>query len=112
MIGYVHPESLVSTGWLTLHVSDPDLRIVDATYFLPTQNRNAGAEYETSHISGAVFFDIDEIADASSALPHMLPAPEKFASRVRKLGLGDGNRIVIYDSQGQFSAARAWGMFN
>jgi thiosulfate/3-mercaptopyruvate sulfurtransferase len=112
MIGYVHPESLVSTGWLAQHIGDPDLRIVDASYFLPTQNRNARAEYEANHIPGAVFFDIDEIADASSALPHMLPAPEKFASRVRKLGLGDGNRIVVYDSQGQFSAARAWWMFN
>jgi thiosulfate/3-mercaptopyruvate sulfurtransferase len=111
MPGYAHPESLVSTTWLAQHMSDPDLRIVDTSYYLPMQNRSARAEYESNHIPGAVFFDIDEIADTSSRLPHMLPTPEKFAARVRKLGLGDGNRIVIYDSQGQFSAARAWWMF-
>ena len=111
MAGYVHPESLVSTAWLAQHLADPDLRVVDASYYLPMQNRSARAEYDQRHIPGAVFFDIDEIADTSSSLPHMLPSPEKFASRVRKLGLGDGNRIVIYDSQGLFSAARVWWEF-
>ena len=111
MAGYVHPESLVSTAWMAQHLADPDLRVVDASYYLPMQNRSARAEYDQRHIPGAVFFDIDEIADTSSALPHMLPSPEKFASRVRKLGLGDGNRIVIYDSQGLFSAARVWWEF-
>ena len=111
MAGYVHPESLVSTAWMAQHLADPDLRVVDASYYLPMQNRSARAEYDQRHIPGAVFFDIDEIADTSSSLPHMLPSPEKFASRVRKLGLGDGNRIVIYDSQGLFSAARVWWEF-
>ena len=111
MGGYVHPESLVSTAWLAQHLADPDLRVVDASYYLPMQKRSARAEYDQRHIPGAVFFDIDEIADTSSSLPHMLPSPEKFASRVRKLGLGDGNRIVIYDSQGLFSAARVWWEF-
>jgi thiosulfate/3-mercaptopyruvate sulfurtransferase len=111
MVGFVHPESLVSTAWLAQHLSDPDLRVVDASYYLPMQSRSARAEYETRHIPGAVFFDVDEIADAASSLPHMLPSPEKFASRVRKLGLGDGNRIVVYDSQGLFSAARVWWEF-
>ena len=77
----------------------------------PMQNRSARAEYDKQHIPGAVFFDVDEIADSESPLPHMLPSPEKFASRVRKLGLGDGNRIVVYDSQGLFSAARVWWSF-
>src|SRR5262249_38859944 len=105
------PHALVSTQWLADHLSDPDLRVADASYYLPMQHRDARAEYRERHIPGAVFFDIDDIADSDSPLPHMLPRGEKFASRVRKLGLGDGNRIVIYDSQGLFSAARAWWMF-
>jgi thiosulfate/3-mercaptopyruvate sulfurtransferase len=111
MSAYAHPESLVSTAWLARHLSDPDLRIVDASYYLPMQNRSARTEFAERHIPGAVFFDIDEIADSETTLPHMLPSPEKFASRVRKLGLGDGSRIVVYDSQGLFSAARVWWMF-
>ena len=85
--------------------------MVDATYFLPGSDRNARAEYNERHIPGAVFFDIEEISDSSSSLPHMLPAPEKFTSRVRKLGLGDGVRIVVYDTHGLMSAARVWWMF-
>jgi thiosulfate/3-mercaptopyruvate sulfurtransferase len=108
---YAHPESLVSTEWLARHLDAPDIRIVDATWFLPAQRKDARAEYEARHIPGAVFFDIDEIADTASDLPHMLPAPEKFAIRVRKLGLGDGNRIVVYDQHGLMSAARVWWMF-
>jgi len=110
MAGYAHPESLVDTAWLAKHLSDPDLRLVDATYFLPSQGRNARAEYEAQHVPGAVFFDIDEIADADNPLPHMLPSPEKFASRMRKLGIGDGNRVVVYDGHGLMSATRAWWM--
>jgi thiosulfate/3-mercaptopyruvate sulfurtransferase len=109
--GYAHPESLVSTDWLGERLNSPDVRVVDGTYYLPVQNRNARAEYNACHIPGAVFFDLDEIADTSSPLPHMLPSPEKFSSRMRKLGLGDGNRIVIYDQQGLMSAARVWWTF-
>jgi thiosulfate/3-mercaptopyruvate sulfurtransferase len=108
---YAHPESLVSTEWLARNLSQPDLRIVDATYYLPMQNKNAKAEYLERHIPGAIFFDIDDISDTTSTLPHMLPPPEKFASRVRKLGIGDGNRIIVYDAQGMMSAARVWWMF-
>ncbi len=111
MAGYAHPGNIVSTAWLAEHLADPDLRVVDASYYLPMQNRDARAEYEARHIPDAVFFDVDEFADTDSPLPHMLPSPEKFASRVRKLGLGDGNRIVVYDSQGLFSAPRVWWMF-
>jgi thiosulfate/3-mercaptopyruvate sulfurtransferase len=110
MAGYAHPESLVDTAWLAKHLNDPDLRVADATYFLPNQGKNARAEYETQHIPGAVFFDIDEIADTENPLPHMLPSPEKFASRMRKLGIGDGNRVVVYDAHGLMSATRAWWM--
>jgi thiosulfate/3-mercaptopyruvate sulfurtransferase len=108
---YANPDSLVSTEQLARHLDAPDLRVVDATWYLPAQGKNGRAEYEARHIPGAVFFDIDEIADTDSDLPHMLPSPEKFAARVRKLGLGDGNRIVVYDQHGLMSAARVWWMF-
>lgn len=109
---YARPEALVSTEWLEAHLSAPDVRVVDASYYLPIQNRDAREEYEAEHIPGAVFFDIDEIADTSDPLPHMLPPPEKFASKVRKLGLGNGNKVVIYDGTGFASAAaRVWWMF-
>jgi thiosulfate/3-mercaptopyruvate sulfurtransferase len=105
------PTLLVSTNWLAEHIDAPDLRVVDASWYLPSENRDGRAEYEGEHIPGAVFFDIDEISDTESDLPHMLPKPEKFASRMRKLGIGDGNRVVVYDGAGLFSAARAWWMF-
>ena len=104
-------EPLVSTQWLNDHLSAPDIRIADASWYLAAANREAKAEYRDGHIPGAVFFDIDEISDTASPYPHMLPSPEKFASRVKKLGLGDGNRIVVYDGAGVFSAARVWWMF-
>ncbi len=102
---------LVSTDWLAERLTAPDVRIVDASWHLPGEGRNAKAEYEECHIPEAVFFDIDEIADTDSPYPHMLPAPEKFASRMRRLGLGDGNLIVVYDSGTVHAAARAWWMF-
>jgi thiosulfate/3-mercaptopyruvate sulfurtransferase len=108
---YANPESLVSTAWLADHLSAPDIRVVDATYYLPMQGKDARAEYNARHIPGAVFFDVDEIADTSVDLPHMLPSPEKFAARMRKLGLGDGNRIIVYDAHGMMSAARVWWAF-
>lgn len=104
-------HSLVSTSWLAAHMQAPDVRVVDATYYLPHEGLNPRQEFEAHHIPGAVFFDIDEIADTASDLPHMLPAPEKFSSRVRKLGLGDGVRIVVYDQRGIFSAPRVWWTF-
>jgi thiosulfate/3-mercaptopyruvate sulfurtransferase len=104
-------DALVSTAWLADHLGAPDVRVVDASYYLPNEGLMGREEYEAHHIPGAVFFDIDEIADGRSPLPHMLPAPEKFSSRVRKLGLGDGVRIVVYDQRGLFSAARVWWTF-
>ena len=105
------PDPLVSTSWLAEHLDAPDVRIVDASWFMPGSDRDAKAEYATAHIPGAVFFDIDDIADTDSALPHMLPSPTKFAARVQKLGLGDGVRIVVYDSSGILGAARVWWTF-
>ncbi len=104
-------ESLVGTGWLAEHLEAPDVRIVDASYYLPHEGLDPRTEFEAHHIPGAVFFDIDEIADTTSDLPHMIPPPEKFSARVRKLGLGDGVRIVIYDQRGIFSAPRVWWAF-
>jgi thiosulfate/3-mercaptopyruvate sulfurtransferase len=104
-------QHLVSTEWLAEHSSAPDITIVDASWHLPPTGRDGYGEYLEQHIPGALYFDIDDLSDTDSDLPHMLPSPEKFASRMRKLGIGDGKRIVAYDTVGLFSAARAWWMF-
>lgn len=101
---------LVSTEWLAEHLAAPDVRVADASWYLPQANRDAKAEYAAAHIPGAVFFDIDDLSDETSALPHMLAPAPKFASRLRKLGLGDGNLIVVYDGAGIYSSPRAWWM--
>jgi thiosulfate/3-mercaptopyruvate sulfurtransferase len=105
------PKTLVSTGWLEKHLNDPDLRILDASWYLPAMGRDPRADYAAGHIPGARFFDIDDVSDARSALPHMAPAPEKFMSRMRALGVGDGHQVVVYDGAGLFSAARVWWLF-
>jgi len=105
------PDSLVSTQWLAKHLSAPDIRVVDGSWKMPGVTPPARADYDNAHIPDAVFFDIDEIADDKTSLPHMLPSPEKFSVKVRDLGLGDGNRIVVYDSAGILSAARVWWTF-
>jgi thiosulfate/3-mercaptopyruvate sulfurtransferase len=102
---------LVSTDWLAQHLGAPGVAIVDASWHLPTVNRNGAEEFANAHIPGAVFFDIDAIADHSTDLPHMLPDPVAFASAVRKLGIGDGMKVVVYDSLGLFSAPRVWWTF-
>lgn len=105
------PKTLVSTAWLAAHLKDPDLRVLDASWYLPGSGRDARAEYEEAHIPGARFFDIDEISDARSDLPHMAPPAEKFMSRMRSLGVGDGHQVVVYDGAGLLSAARVWWLF-
>jgi thiosulfate/3-mercaptopyruvate sulfurtransferase len=105
------PDLLVSTGWLADHLGAPDLRILDASWYLPGEKRDPRAEYTAAHIPGARFFDIDEISDDQSELPHMAPPIEKFVSRMRAMGIGDGHRIVAYDGTGLFSAARVWWLF-
>lgn len=104
---------LVTVGWLKANIAAPDLRVVDATWFAPFTNPpQTGREaYLEAHIPGAVFFDIDQIADPDGAFPHTFPPAHVFSSRVRKLGLGDGNRLVIYDRNRFFASARAWWMF-
>ncbi len=103
--------NFVSGQWLEDHLTAPDVVVVDASWYLPHLNRNPRAEYEAGHIPGAVFFDIDAIADTASGLPHMLPAPQVFSAEMSKLGIGDGARIVIYDGLGLFSAPRIWWTF-
>jgi thiosulfate/3-mercaptopyruvate sulfurtransferase len=105
------PKTLVSTTWLAAHLNDPDLRLIDASWFLPSMNRNGRAEYNAAHIAGARFFDIEEISDSRSTLPHMAPPPEKFISKMRAMGVGDGHQVVIYDGIGLFSAPRVWWTF-
>lgn len=105
------PKTLVSTEWLHAHLDDPDLRILDASYYLPDMARDARAEYDAGHIPGARFFDIDEVSEARSSLPHMAAPVEKFVSRMRALGVGDGHQVVVYDGMGLFSAARVWWNF-
>ena len=105
------PKTLVSTAWLAAHIKDPDLRVIDASWYLPDMGRDPKTEYNAAHIPGARFFDIDEITDSRSNLPHMAPPPEKFVSRMRAMGIGDGHQVVVYDGMGLFSAARVWWTF-
>ena len=102
---------IVETEWLADRLGSPDLVILDGTMHLPTSGRNARAEDEAEHIPEALFFDIDIVADKSNPLPHMLPSTVQFASQVKKMGIGDGAQIVVYDTEGLYSAARVWWMF-
>jgi thiosulfate/3-mercaptopyruvate sulfurtransferase len=102
---------LVSTDWLADHLRDRNLTVVDGSYFLPMQQRDAHAEYRGGHIPGAVFFDIEAVSDHSTELPHMLPGPTQFGEVVGSLGIGDGDTVVVYDSVGLYSAARVWWTF-
>lgn len=101
-------ESLVSTEWLEGELGAADLRIVDASLFLPAQGRDARAEYEAGHIPGAMFLDLASLVDSDSSLPNMLPPAHKFVSRMQSLGIGDGARVVIYDNSPLHTSARAW----
>ena len=105
------PQLLVSTDWLSRHLGAPDLRILDASWYLPAMNRDARAEYDQKHIPNARFFDIDDMSDHRSDLPHMAAPTEKFMSRMRAMGIGDGHQVVVYDGAGIFSAARVWWNF-
>ena len=104
-------KNIVSTDWLAQHLEAPDIRIIDSSWYFPQEKRNAEQEFLECHIPGASFFDIDKIKDNDSDLPHMLPPSEMFNSTVRKLGIGDGHKVVIYDGLGMRSAARLWWMF-
>jgi thiosulfate/3-mercaptopyruvate sulfurtransferase len=107
---YAHPDSLVSGEWLASHLDDPHVRIVDASFKLPGITPTAREDYDRGHIPGALFFDIDDIAEPGTRLPHMIPSPDLFAQKMEALGIGDGDRVVVYDSAGLSSAGRAWWM--
>ncbi|MBU2532756.1 MAG: 3-mercaptopyruvate sulfurtransferase [Alphaproteobacteria bacterium] len=102
---------IVETDWLAEHLDAPDLILLDGSTHLPTSGRNAEAEYNNEHIPGALFFDINAVADQSNPLPHMLPPPVQFSSMMKKMGIGDGMRVIVYDSEGLYSAGRVWWMF-
>ena len=102
---------LVSTAWLADRLGEPDLRILDATWYLPHLRRNAHAEFREAHIPGAVYFDIDAIADHHRGLPHMLPDPTTFAEAVGALGVGDGDQVVVYSGKYLVASARVWWTF-
>jgi len=103
------PTPLVSTDWLARHLDEPDLVVVDASWYLPAANRSGRAEYEQGHIPGAVFWDLDELSDRSSPLPHMLPPLPDLARAIGILGIGNRDRVVVYDGSGTtMSAARVW----
>ncbi len=108
-----HPISkwLVTTEWLAANLGAPGLVVLDGSFYLPAMKRDAAAEYLAGHIPGAIRFDIDEIADHSTDLPHMLPSPEDFAVAVGKLGIGHQDTIVAYDGHGMFSSPRVWFTF-
>lgn len=104
-------QNFVSTEWLASHLNDADVSIVDASWYLPTMNRDGKREYAEGHIPNAVHFDIDAIADKTTTLPHMLPKPQDFANAVGAMGISDQDHIVIYDGAGLFAAARVWWTF-
>jgi thiosulfate/3-mercaptopyruvate sulfurtransferase len=104
-------EPVVTTEWLAKHLGDPDLRVLDGTWHMPQAKRDARAEFTAAHVPGAVFFDVDAISDHSTSLPHMLPSAEAFAAAVGALGVGRGDRVVVYDVRGVVSAARVWWTF-
>ena len=107
---YAHPEALVGTEWLAAHLDDPHVRVVDSSFKLPGITPTAREDYDRGHIPGAVFFDIDDIAEPGTSLPHMIPSPELFARKMEGLGIGGDDRVVVYDSAGLSSAGRAWWM--
>ncbi|MEL6210465.1 MAG: sulfurtransferase [Pseudomonadota bacterium] len=110
---HMDTSPLVSAAWLRANIDAPDIRLVDATWYLDaaTRETSARAAFEAEHIPGAVFFDIDEIRDHTTDLPHMMPSTTAISSKVRKMGLGDGNRLVIYDRNNFMASARVWWMF-
>src|SRR5438045_4385087 len=107
---YVHPEALVGTEWLASNIDDPHLRVVDSSFKLPGITPTAREDYDRGHIPGAVFFDIDDVAQPGTSLPHMIPSRERFAEKMAERGIGNDDRLVAYDTAGLSSAGRAWWM--
>ena len=107
----VLPTPLVSTAWLAAHLHEPSLRVYDASWYLPSAGRAPREEFEAAHIPGAVYADLDALADETAPFPHTLAAPDVLAQRLGALGVGDDTLVVVYDTSGQhFSAPRLWWM--
>jgi thiosulfate/3-mercaptopyruvate sulfurtransferase len=104
-------DPLATTDWLAEHLGDPNLTIVDASWHMPATGRKARGEYEAAHIRGAVFLDIDAVADRGHSAPHMLPTPEAFSAAMGELGISNDDRIIVYDNSPHHTAARGWFMF-
>src|SRR3981189_449208 len=107
---YAHPEALVSTEWLAAHPTDPHVRVRAGSFKQPGISPTAWADYDAGHIPGAVFFDIDDVAQPGTSLPHMIPSPERFSQKMAERGIGNGDRGVGYDTIRLSSAGRAWGV--
>jgi len=105
---YAHPEALVSTEWLAAHLADPHVRVLDSSFKQPGVTPTARADYDAGHIPGAVFFDIDDVAEPGTSLPHMIPSPARFSEKMAERGIGNGDKVVVYDANGLSSAGRAW----
>lgn len=107
---YAHPEALVSTEWLAEHLTDPHVRVLDSSFKQPGVTPTARADYDAGHIAGAVYFDIDDVAQPGTSLPHMIPSAERFAEKMAERGIGDDDKVIVYDANGLSSAGRAWWM--
>ena len=105
---YAHPEALVSTEWLAAHLADPQVRVLDSSFKQPGVMPTARADYDAGHIPGAVFFDIDDVAQPGTSLPHMIPSAARFADKMAERGIGNGDKVIVYDANGLSSAGRAW----
>ena len=105
---YAHPEALVSTEWLATHLGDPHVRVLDSSFKQPGVTPTARQDYDAGHIPGAVFFDIDDVAEPGTSLPHMIPSAERFAAKMAERGIGNDDRVIVYDANGLSSAGRAW----
>jgi thiosulfate/3-mercaptopyruvate sulfurtransferase len=111
-MSYAHPEALVNSEWVAAHLDDPQVRILDSSFKLPGITPTAREDYDRGHIPGAVFFDIDDVCASGTSLPHMIPSADLFAQKIGGLGVGDGDKVVVYDSNGLSSAGRAWWMLH
>jgi len=107
---YARPEALVTTEWLAAHLSDPHVRVLDSSYKQPGITPTARQDYDSGHIPGAAFFDIDDVAEPGTSLPHMIPSAERFAAKMAERGIGNDDRVIVYDTVGLSSAGRAWWM--
>ncbi|XP_072953986.1 thiosulfate/3-mercaptopyruvate sulfurtransferase 1, mitochondrial-like isoform X1 [Typha angustifolia] len=106
-----HKDSVVSAEWLHARLGDPDVKVLDASWYMPDEQKDPFQEYQVAHIPGTLFFDIDGITDRTSNLPHMLPSEEAFAAAISALGITNKDKVIVYDGKGLYSAARVWWMF-